>query len=168
MKEKYLPIGTVVLLKNGSKTIMITGYLAMKQDSNDKTTFDYSACLFPEGLLSSNQNIVFNHEQINIILFEGFKNEQSEMFLNEVKNISYLQQNNESVVSQNISTSPQMVSQNQQTMAPTAIYPTSNPQMLSPIQQAMPPTSVPPTPSPQIQSNPFAEPIFTNNYNNNF
>ena len=27
MKEKYLPIGTVVLLTNGTKKVMITGYL---------------------------------------------------------------------------------------------------------------------------------------------
>ena len=34
MKEKFLPIGTVVLLKNGTKKIMITGYLPVSKDEN--------------------------------------------------------------------------------------------------------------------------------------
>ena len=48
--EKYLPIGTVVLLKNTNKKIMITGYLTASIDeknSNDEY-YDYSGCLFPE------------------------------------------------------------------------------------------------------------------------
>ena len=38
--EKYLPIGTVVLLKNANKKIMITGYLTSSTDeknSNDES-----------------------------------------------------------------------------------------------------------------------------------
>ena len=85
MEEKYLPIGTVVLLKNGTKPVMITGYLPMPSESNDTTMYDYSACMFPEGLLSSDQNAVFNHEQIDRIMYKGFQNEDSIEFLNEVQ-----------------------------------------------------------------------------------
>ncbi len=80
MKNKFLPIGTVVLLKNGSKKIMITGYLPSAKDKPGNV-YDYSACLFPEGVISSEQTVVFNHDQINDIISEGYSNEETSNFL---------------------------------------------------------------------------------------
>lgn len=78
--EKYLPIGTVVMLKNGFKELMITGYM-VRSSERPNEIYDYCACYFPEGVVSSDYNLMFNHEQIEKILFEGFKNEASEKFL---------------------------------------------------------------------------------------
>ena len=50
MDNMFLPIGSVVLLKGGSKKIMITGYLQEVQNQ-DKQTFDYRGCPFPEGIM---------------------------------------------------------------------------------------------------------------------
>ena len=61
--EKYLPIGTVVMLKEGKKKLMITGFCTMDSE-NQSEMFDYSGCLYPEGLLSSEQVALFNHKQI--------------------------------------------------------------------------------------------------------
>ena len=36
MEEKYLPIGTVVLLKEATKRVMITGYASISPDTGDK------------------------------------------------------------------------------------------------------------------------------------
>ncbi len=91
MKEKFLPIGTVVLLKNGTKKIMITGYLPVSKDEN-KTVYDYSACLFPEGIISVNQTAVFNHDQIVEVIQEGYSNQETEDFMGVLKD--YLQKNN--------------------------------------------------------------------------
>lgn len=33
--------------------------------------FDYSACLYPEGVIDSKKTLLFNHEQIEKIHFEG-------------------------------------------------------------------------------------------------
>ena len=52
MAEKYLPLGTVVTLQGATKRIMIIGYLPMTEKN---VVFDYSACIYPEGLLSSEQ-----------------------------------------------------------------------------------------------------------------
>ena len=71
MKEKYLPIGTVVLLKGGKKRAMITGFCSVAQENQDKI-YDYSGCVYPEGYLSSNQVCLFDHDQIEKIFFEGF------------------------------------------------------------------------------------------------
>ena len=63
--EELLPIGSVVLLQDGVKKIMITGYMAVNQEDEQKI-YDYSGCIYPEGLLSSDQCLLFFHNQIKI------------------------------------------------------------------------------------------------------
>ncbi len=93
MKKEFLPIGTVVLLKNATKKIMITGYLPKTKGKPDEI-YDYSACLFPEGIVASNQTAVFNTEQIAEIIQPGYSNEETEKFvaaLNEIVNAENVQ-----------------------------------------------------------------------------
>ena len=79
MEEKFLPIGSVVKLKNGQKRLMITGFLQMEQDENgQKNIWDYSGCLYPEGMLTSEANYVFNHSQIEEVHFIGLVDEEEE------------------------------------------------------------------------------------------
>lgn len=84
MREKYLPIGSVVLLKGGKKRAMITGFCSVAQDNQDKI-YDYSGCVYPEGYLSSNQVCLFDHEQIEKIFFVGFEDEEETIFKNKLK-----------------------------------------------------------------------------------
>ncbi len=69
--EKYLPIGTVVLLKGGQQRIMIYG--RKQVDSGTKKEWDYAACLYPEGNISGNHAYLFNHDQIEKVFFIGFQ-----------------------------------------------------------------------------------------------
>ena len=86
MEEKFLPIGSVVKLKNGQKRLMITGFLQMEQDENgEKNIWDYSGCLYPEGMLTSEANYVFNHSQIEEIHFIGRGDEEVEEFKKKLK-----------------------------------------------------------------------------------
>ena len=75
MKEKYLPIGTVVTLKKATKKIMIIGYCPVEREHNQM--YDYSACLYPEGVIDSNRMLLFNHDQIETIHFEGYNDEEA-------------------------------------------------------------------------------------------
>lgn len=84
MKEKFLPIGSVVLLKGGKKELMITGYciIANGQDLVDEkqksiNMHEYSACTYPEGVINSDVAYVFNHDQIDKVCFMGYETEQS-------------------------------------------------------------------------------------------
>lgn len=86
MKEKYLPIGTVVLLKGGKKRAMITGFCSVAQENQDKI-YDYSGCVYPEGYLSSNQVCLFDHEQIEKIYFVGFEDEEEVQFKDKLNTI---------------------------------------------------------------------------------
>lgn len=84
MEEKYLPIGTVVLLNGGEKRIMITGFASMSPDTGDRV-FDYSGCLYPEGFYDYNQVLVFDHSQISKVYFKGFEDEEQMAFKKTLK-----------------------------------------------------------------------------------
>lgn len=86
MREKYLPIGTVVLLKGGKKRAMITGFCSVAQENQEKI-YDYSGCVYPEGYLSSNQVCLFDHDQIEKIFFVGFEDEEEKTFKEKLNNI---------------------------------------------------------------------------------
>ncbi len=76
MKDKFLPIGTIVSLNNVTKDLMITGYSCMSGVNN--TIYDYSGCFYPEGMLTANTSIAFNHSNIKKVLFEGYRNDKFE------------------------------------------------------------------------------------------
>lgn len=100
-EKRFLPIGTVVLLKGGKREIMITGYCIMPNgDVYDKSgkvnlkegqIFDYGACLYPEGVQTSDQLFAFNHDQIAKICFRGYvtddQKEMSEALNNALKTL---------------------------------------------------------------------------------
>ncbi len=87
IENKFLPIGTVVLLKGGKRELMINSYCIMPSgdvyDKNGKVDvsgqmFDYGACFYPEGMVTSDQMFAFNHEQIARICHMGYKTPQQE------------------------------------------------------------------------------------------
>ena len=77
--DKYLPIGTVVLLHEGEKTIMIYGRMQHHGETN--TVYDYVACLYPEGNIDEEYMFLFNHSQIREIVFMGYESEAEKEFL---------------------------------------------------------------------------------------
>ena len=84
--EKFLPIGTVVMLNGGSKRVMITGFCTIASDDNS-TMYDYCGCLYPEGVVSSDKNLLFDHNQIAKIYALGYSDDEEKEFkakLNEV------------------------------------------------------------------------------------
>ena len=78
--EKYLPIGTVVMLKGARKRVMITGFVIKAKDVENKV-FDYMGCLFPEGVISSDKNLLFDHEQIENVYYLGYSDDEQKQFL---------------------------------------------------------------------------------------
>lgn len=79
MTVDYLPIGSVVLLEDGEKKLMITGFCTIPEESPDEV-YDYCGCLFPEGVVSSDEIYVFDHDQIQDVLFVGYENEEQKEF----------------------------------------------------------------------------------------
>lgn len=101
--NKYLPIGTVVLLKNAKKKIMITGFAVKGKETGDKV-YDYIGCLYPEGMVSSDKNLLFDHNQIDKIYYIGFVSEEEKVFKTKFnKLISDLEKQNKQEAQQKLS-----------------------------------------------------------------
>ena len=82
--EKYLPIGSVVLLKNGKKRVMVTGFVAVAKETKDRI-FNYMGCLYPEGVISSDKNLLFDHDQIDKIYYMGYRDEEWQKVEDKIK-----------------------------------------------------------------------------------
>lgn len=84
--EKFLPVGTVCLLQNGSKKVMITGFCVKSPETEDRV-FDYIGCLYPEGVISSDQNLLFDHEQIAQVFYTGYVCDEETEFKAKLKEV---------------------------------------------------------------------------------
>ena len=77
--KSLLPIGSVVLLKNGVKKVMIVG---IKQTSIDENIeYDYVGVLYPEGFLGGEYQFMFNHEDVNNVYFRGYEDSERDAFI---------------------------------------------------------------------------------------
>ena len=75
------PIGTVVLLKESTKKLMITGVCQFTENENGERTFyEYCGVVFPEGYLSAEENYLFNGDQIDKLYFVGYQDAEALAF----------------------------------------------------------------------------------------
>lgn len=82
--EGLLPIGSVILPKNSTKRVMITGYCQMRIDG-EKKLFDYGGCLYPQGTIGPDKTILFNQDQIERVYALGYLDEEAGDFLNKAE-----------------------------------------------------------------------------------
>ncbi len=82
MSREIYPLGTVVYLQEGNEKIMIIGrgVVFADQETNEDVYTDYMGCLYPSGVNPENA-IFFNHENIDEVIFEGFRDDSEERFL---------------------------------------------------------------------------------------
>lgn len=71
-----LPIGTVVMLKNGTKRVMITGFYCEAGENKGKL-YDYCGLLYPEGYIKPNELLLFDHNQIEKIYYLGLNDQEN-------------------------------------------------------------------------------------------
>ncbi len=86
MNKRYLPIGSVIKLKNNNKSIMITGYYSVEY-ARDLEIYDYSGCAYPEGVMIKSSCCSFNQSDIKDILFEGYKTDEYKTLTNGLNEI---------------------------------------------------------------------------------
>lgn len=77
MKE-LLPIGSVVLLKGAKRRLMICGRLQYLE--GDNRLYDYSGCLYPEGITDPKQMYVFDGGSIEQVVAVGLQDEEEMHF----------------------------------------------------------------------------------------
>lgn len=86
MKKTILPIGTVVLLKDSTKRVMIMGLFQRTKDNPEKL-WDYAGCFFPEGYVGKDTVFVFNHDQIEKIYMIGYQDVEQFRFHDKLNTI---------------------------------------------------------------------------------
>lgn len=79
MFEGLLPIGSVVLLKDSTKKVMIAG-VCQKGGSNAEKIWDYVGILFPEGYIGADKMFLFDGEQIDKVYALGYQDEEQMAF----------------------------------------------------------------------------------------
>lgn len=77
-ENELLPLGSVVLLREGSKKLVIYGRKQLQVTTN--RLFDYLGVVYPEGYIDENYSYLFNHEDIEVIAHVGYTNEEEEQF----------------------------------------------------------------------------------------
>ena len=78
--KRYLPLGSVVLMIGAKKRVMVTGYAVKSPDFGDRV-FDYIGCLYPEGLIASDKNLIFDHKDIYQVFALGYVDEEQREFM---------------------------------------------------------------------------------------
>ena len=81
-----LPIGSIVLLKDGEKRLMINGIM-QSDASGSGADFDYLGVLYPEGHIGDEFQYLFNHEDIAQIVFRGYEDKERAEFLQKLASI---------------------------------------------------------------------------------
>ena len=77
--NEIMPIGSVVLLKDAIKKVMIFG---VKQiDKSTDIEYDYIGVVWPEGNMGDGTQFFFNHDAIDKVVFRGFENDERETFI---------------------------------------------------------------------------------------
>ena len=81
MKIKdLLPIGSIVLLKDGEKRLMINGIMQSDASGNGQE-YDYLGILYPEGHIGDQFQYLFNHEDVVKVHFRGFEDIERQEFI---------------------------------------------------------------------------------------
>ena len=81
--SELLPIGSVVLLQGAQKRLMIFG--VGQEDLTTHTPYDYIGVVYPEGNMGEGSQLLFNHSDIEQIVFRGFEDEERDQFIETVQ-----------------------------------------------------------------------------------
>lgn len=77
--KKLLPIGSVIRLSGAKKCLMIFGVCQTHKESNE--TYDYIGVIWPEGNLGAETQLMFEHKDIEEVLFTGYETDERVAFI---------------------------------------------------------------------------------------
>ena len=77
--SSFLPVGTVVELKNAKRKLVIIGIFQL--DLENEVVYDYVGVLYPEGYIGSNSCFLFNKEDIKNIVYQGYDDDDRKGYI---------------------------------------------------------------------------------------
>ena len=78
-----LPVGSVVRLQGGKMNVMVIGFTPVEK-GKDKI-WDYLGAMWPAGVISSDRNLLFNHDQIERVIYKGYSDDVELEFRNKLE-----------------------------------------------------------------------------------
>ena len=78
-KTDLLPLGSIVVLKDGEKKLMIYGRGQIAAGTMEE--YDYVACLWPEGNLDEEFMYLFSNPDIDEVFYYGYTDAEDAEFL---------------------------------------------------------------------------------------
>ena len=81
---RFLPLGTVVILKDAQKKLMIEGYL-FTNENDPSTVYDYCGVMYPEGRMNSTDYLLFNADMIDRVIAHGYVDEEQRLFMDRLE-----------------------------------------------------------------------------------
>jgi hypothetical protein len=85
--ENLLPIGSIVRLKDSEKRLMVFGIKQSGSSGGSDVDADYIGVLYPEGYMGEQYQYLFNHENIEEIVYRGFEDSERDTFLQNLSGI---------------------------------------------------------------------------------
>ncbi|SFL09986.1 protein of unknown function [Lachnospiraceae bacterium KH1T2] len=81
--RELLPIGSIVWLKDAKRALMIFGVKQTNQET--KVEYDYIGVLYPEGNLGVKSQFMFNHKDIEKVVFRGYEDTTRSAFVDNLE-----------------------------------------------------------------------------------
>lgn len=91
-KVNYLPLGSVVYLKDGNKKVMIISRGLIMKNNGNPIFFDYGGVTYPEGMVDDKM-AYFQAESISKVVFEGYRDLDDEATVDKIN--SFVAQHSE-------------------------------------------------------------------------
>ena len=74
----FLPLGSVVVLKEGAQRVIIIARGLNVASDGDTFFFDYGGVPYPNGL-TGDRMAYFNHDAIDRVFFEGYRDDENDI-----------------------------------------------------------------------------------------
>lgn len=79
-KDKYLPLGTVVILKGATHRLSIIGFCLVDDGKGNNRQYDYVGVFYPEGFAGKDKILCFDHDDIEKVYAEGYSDDSEKEF----------------------------------------------------------------------------------------
>ncbi|PGX12156.1 DUF4176 domain-containing protein [Bacillus sp. AFS033286] len=79
MNSQLFPIGSIVILKEGTKKLMIFGR-KQQVETDEIRKFDYMGCPYPEGYMNPDFTYLFNQDDIQEVVSTGYEDQEEHTF----------------------------------------------------------------------------------------
>ena len=89
MLHSILPLGSIVQLHGVNKRLMVCGRVLTR--SGEDKIYDYCACSYPEGIVSSKGMYFFNSEDIEQVIFIGYRDVEEQKFADMILSLGELE-----------------------------------------------------------------------------